>query len=195
MSFQDIMKDKVKIIKANGNEFGPVKANVQSNGIYLMSSEFLIEPNDSILRMMSNGGTETFKVIDPGFRESSGPIPAHYQMKVEKNNLPSTNKSHLHQINTFYGANSRVNNNSIDNSLNVSSNEQLLEQVRLLKEEVENKLLSPQEKQDAIEIIDAIQTQVQSKKPSKMVVKSLVSSLPHVGNIASIGTLLVSILG
>ena len=74
MPFQQRITDKVK-------------------GIYLMQSDVLIEPRDIIQRIMSNGGRETFKVIDPGFHESFHNIPAHYQMKVQKLGIPEADKA------------------------------------------------------------------------------------------------------
>lgn len=49
-----------------------------------------------------------------------------------------------------------------------------------------------EEKKDALEVVDAIQGQFESSKPSKAVIKTLISSLPHVGSIASIGSFLIS---
>ncbi|MBF4339473.1 hypothetical protein EAY39_01435, partial [Vibrio anguillarum] len=72
MSFSDMMKDKIQVLKSDGTTSSVMNASVQSKGIYLMRSDFLIEPHDLIQRVMSNGGTETFKVIDPGFHEGMG---------------------------------------------------------------------------------------------------------------------------
>jgi len=71
VSFATMMKDKIKVLKSDGQKSEELSASVQSKGIYLMSSAVLIEPNDLIQRKMSNGGTETFQVIDPGFHEAN----------------------------------------------------------------------------------------------------------------------------
>ncbi len=71
MPFRQMMTDKIKVIKSDGREYDDLKASVQSKGIFLMHSEVLIEPNDLIQRIMSNGGAEAFRVIDPGFHENS----------------------------------------------------------------------------------------------------------------------------
>ncbi|WP_205756320.1 hypothetical protein [Aeromonas veronii] len=94
MPFQNIMKDIIQVLKSDGTTSQEMKASVQSKGIYLMRSDFLVEPHDLIQRVMSNGGRETFIVIDPGFHEEiGGAIPAHYQMKVQKLGLPEAEKA------------------------------------------------------------------------------------------------------
>lgn len=89
------MTDRIKIIKINGEEHSDLKASIQDKSIYLMQSNVLIESNDLIQRSMSNGGEETFKVIDPGYNEKFHTIPAHYQMKVQKLGIPEAKKAIL----------------------------------------------------------------------------------------------------
>ena len=193
MPFQQMMTDKVKVIKADGQEIEDLKASVQSKGIYLMQSDVLIEPHDLIQRIMSNGGTETFKVIDPGFHERFHGIPAHYQMKVQKLGIPEAKKAIQSITYNISGPNARVNNNSTDNSTNIINvNQDITEHLSMLRQEVEKAIQTTEEKKDALEVVDAIQGQFESGKPSKTVIKTLISSLPHAGSIASIGSFLIS---
>ena len=84
MPFSSMNKDKIQVLKSDGTKSPEMNASVQSKGIYLMRSDVLVEPNDLIQRVMSNGGTETFQVIDPGFHEGAGGvIPAHYPVLQE----------------------------------------------------------------------------------------------------------------
>lgn len=196
MSFRQMMTDKIKIIKSDGQEFDGLKASVQSKGIYLMQSDILIEPNDLIQRIMSNGGVETFRVIDPGFHEKFHSIPAHYQMKVQKLGIPEAEKAIQPITFNISGPNARINNNSTDNSTNIANiNQDVAEHLALLRQEVGRLVSSDEVKQNALEVIDAIQGQFESSSPSKAVVKTLVSALPHAGSIASIGSFLISALG
>ena len=87
------MTDKIKVIKANGQEFDGLKDGIQNESIYLMRSDILVEPNDLIQRVMSDGSTETYRVIDPGFHEKLRGIPAHYRMSVRKLGIPEANKA------------------------------------------------------------------------------------------------------
>ncbi len=196
MSFASMMKDKIQILKSDGTKSIEMNASVQSKGIYLMRSDVLVEPSDLIQREMSNGGKEIFQVIDPGFHEGAGgTIPAHYQMKVKKLGLPEAEKAIKSITYNISGPNARVNNNSIDNSNNVVNiNNNLSECIEALKAEINRLDLSDQEKADAIEVVGAIEEQCKNEKPSKFVVNALISSLPTVASIASIGSLIVSLL-
>lgn len=147
MSFQQMMTDNIKVIKSDGHEIGDLKASVQSKGIYLMKSDGLIEPNDLIQRVMSNGGTETFKVIDPGFHEGLHSIPAHYQMKVQKLGIPEAEKAIRSITYNISGPNARVNNHSTDNSTNVVNlNQDVADHLIMLRQEIEKLLESNDEK-------------------------------------------------
>lgn len=195
MPFQDMMNDKIKIIKINGEKLDGLKASVQSKGIYLMRSDVLIEPNDLIQRSMSNGGVETFKVIDPGYHEGLSGIPSHYQMKVQKLGLPEAEKAIQSITYNISGPNARVNSNSVDNSTNVSNiNTDIAEHISMLRSEISKLVTDEQEKKEALELTDAIEGQFSTSSPSKSVVKSLISALPSAGSIASIGSFLLSVL-
>lgn len=91
------------------------------------------------------------------------------------------------------GPNARVNNNSTDNSTNVINiNQDIAEHLSMLRQEIEKVTQTSEEKKDAHQIVDAIQGQFESGKPSKAVIKTLISSLPHAGSIASIGSFLIT---
>lgn len=194
MPFLNRMNDEIKVIKSSGEEFGGLKASVLAEGFYLMRSNVLIEPNDLIQREMSNGGVETFKVIDPGYHEGLNHIPPHYQMKVKKLGLPEAEKEIKSIIfNNINGPNARVNNSSVDNSTNiVNINPEVAEHISMLRSEI-NRLDTPeQEKKEALELADAIENLFSTNPPNKSVVKALISALPRARNIASIGSFFLS---
>ena len=94
------------------------------------------------------------------------------------------------------GSNARVNNNSIDNSTNVVNiNSDVAEHISMLRQEIQQLTVSQTEKTEAIEIVNAIEEQFQSGSPSKAVLKALTAVLPHAGNIASIGSFLLTAIG
>lgn len=195
MPFQGMMNDKIKVIKTNGEEIDGLKASVQRKGIYLMRSDVLVEPNDLIQRIMSNGGVETFKVIDPGYHEGLSSIPSHYQMKVQKLGLPEAEKAIQSIIYNISGPNARVNNNSVDNSTNIANiNTEIAEHISMLRSEISRLVTSEQEKNEALELVDAIESQFSTVSPSKSVIKTLMSALPSAGSIASICSFLLSAL-
>ncbi|EGG92838.1 hypothetical protein IMCC1989_2465 [gamma proteobacterium IMCC1989] len=195
MALGSMAKDKIKILKADGQEIDGLKASVQSGGIYLMRSDILVEPSDLIQRVMSNGGVETFRVIDPGFHEGISHIPSHYQMKVQKLGLPEAEKAIQSITYNISGANARVNNNSVDNSTNVANiNSDVAEHISMLRSEIERLVKIADEKNEALELVGAIEEQFHSSSPSKPVLKTLISALPSAGSIASIGSFLLSVM-
>lgn len=196
MSFQNMMRDTIKVLKSDGQEIEGLKASVQSKGIYLMRSDVLVEPNDLIQRIMSNGGIETFKVIDPGFHEGLHGIPSHYQMKVQKLGLPEAERAIKTITYNISGPNARVNNNSVDSSTNIANiNPDVVAHISLLRREIQRLISVQEEQKEALEIVDAIEGQFESGSPSKAVLKTLISALPNAGNIASVGSFLLSVFG
>lgn len=196
MPFDDLMTDTVKVLKQDGEIFSDIKSSVQKDKIFIQRSDILIETGDLIQRSMSNGAEETYKVIDPGFHEKFHSIPAGYQMDVVKLGLPEAKAAVQHITYNISGTNNRINQNSTDNSVNVvNSNPELQEHIAALRSEID-RLVFPKEDQIAsYEVIDAVEAQVESGKPSKTVVKTLLNGLPNAGSIASIGSFIVSLLG
>ncbi len=196
MSISSLLKDTVSLLKKNGERIDNIKASVQSKKIFINRSDILIETGDFIQRKMSNGGEETYEVIDPGFHERHGAIAAGYQMTHRKLGLPEADKATQHVTYNINGANSRVNNHSIDNSINTANfHSGVAEHIAILRSEIEQTIDKPEEKKEALEIVDAIEGQFSSDKPSKVIVKSLLASLPMIGNIATIGSFLLGCLG
>lgn len=84
MPFSNMLKDKLTICKIKGGIVENINGSVQKNKIFIQRSDILIEAKDRIMRTMSNGGSEEYEVIDPGFHEGLGSIKAGYQMEVKK---------------------------------------------------------------------------------------------------------------
>ncbi|MFH4456717.1 hypothetical protein WMQ31_22440 [Vibrio alginolyticus] len=92
----------------------------------------------------------------------------------------------------------RVNNHSVDNSKNVSVQtntdlESLFAQLRdeILSQDVESSVIN-----EALEVVDVIEVQSKQAKPNKTILGSmlngLTSLLPHAGNLASIGSMILA---
>ncbi|NTV47510.1 MAG: hypothetical protein HGB11_13550 [Chlorobiales bacterium] len=88
MPFADLMTDTIDLLKQDGSKKQGLKASVQKSKIFMDAKDILVEPNDLIVRKMSNGAEETYRVIDPEFHEAFHGIPAGYQMDVQKLGLP-----------------------------------------------------------------------------------------------------------
>jgi hypothetical protein len=185
MGFESLMTDKVTLLKRSGEQHNEISASVQAGKIFIQRADILIEAGDLISRSMSNGAKETFEVLDPGFHERFHGIPAGYQMHVKKLGIPEASAAIQHITYNFTGDNSRINNNSIDNSINITTHNAALEKVAELRREIESSL-PPEQKKEALEVVEAIENQFKSGTPSKPVITALLASIPHAANIATI---------
>lgn len=193
MNFSRLMTDTISVIKKTGQRFEGVKASVQSDKIFISGSDVLIESGDLIQRKMSNGGEETFEVIDPGFHEKFHSIPAGYQMNVKKLGIPEAQQALNVTTINMNGHGARVYQNSTDNSTNIiTANADAQEYIKALRDAIQGANLQPAEKQAAGEVIDVVEGQIQSGRPSKPVVSALLASLPQAANVATIVTSLLS---
>ncbi len=195
MPFDNLMTDKITIIKQDGSRFDDIKASVQKNKIFIQSTKYLIEPRDIIQRKMSNGGEETYEVIDPGFHEQFHGIPAGYQMDVRKLGLPEARNAIQNITYNITGQNARINQNSIDRSINIIQlNPDVAENIDALRQEVNRIIRDEVARTAAHEVVDAIEEQFKSGTPKISVVSALLKGLPAAGSIASIGSFLLSCL-
>jgi hypothetical protein len=195
MGFASLLADKVTIVKRNGDRHENIAASVQTEKIFIQRADILIESGDHISRNMSNGGQETFTVIDPGFHEEFHGIPAGYQMRVKKLGLPdaTARSQQITTNNNYYdmsGENPRVNNNSVDNSTNTVNKSNALGKIAELRQAIELSV-SIDKRKSALEVVDAIETEFKNGTPKKSVVMALLDALPSITNI---GTLISSIL-
>jgi hypothetical protein len=192
MSFDDFMTDSIIVRKQNGDLLEGLKASVQRDKIFLERSDVLIEPRDLIERRTSNCAVETFEVIDPGFYEAFHGIKAHYQMSVRKLGLPEA-KQRVESITyNITGHNARINNHSVDQSTNtVNFGDDLREHIEGLRQVIQS-LTDAQQKQEALEIVNAVEVQLASPNPSKTVVSTLLNALPHLASIATLASAIIS---
>ena len=189
MSFDALLTDRVSILKTDGRRYDDIPASVQGRKIFINQAEPLIEPADLVVRKMSNGGEETFKVIDPGFHERFHGIPAGYQMIVEKLGLPEAKRSVQSITYNVTGKIARINHHSVDNSTNVVAEVGAVqEKLATLRREVEALNLSSSERQAALDVVEAVDAQFSLGNPKRPVVAALLAALPQVANIATVAS-------
>lgn len=195
MPFEKFMTDTVDLLKSDGSKKTGLKASVQKNKVFMNANDVLVEPQDLIIRRMSNGAEETYRVIDPRFHEHFHGIKAHYQMKVHKLGYPET-KNALQSITyNITGNNARINQNSVDNSNNiVRVDERAIQYMEALRKEIDGSTLSAPEKAEATEVVDEIERACRSDKPKKSVVNALLKALPHFENVGAIVSDLAGLL-
>jgi hypothetical protein len=195
MSFSDMMNDQLLLRKQSGEVIEGIKSAVTPNAIITERCDVPIESGDLLVRKLPSGLEETFKIIDPGFYQGMSGISSGYKISYKKLGIPEAEAEIKNITYNFHGNNARVNNNSTDNSNNVVNiNSELSESVEALKAEINRLELSAEEKSEAIEVVGAIEEQCKNERPSKLVVSALIKSLPTAASIASIGSLIVSLL-
>ena len=194
--FGEFAKDNISIVKKNGQKFEGLKASVQKGKVYLWNSSIFVEPNDLILRHMSNGGAETFEVVEPGFFEAVMDFEAHYQMTVRRLGEAEASKAVQNVTYIFHGDNARVNNQSVDHSVNsVAHNNKFSSVVSELRSEIEKLDISAADRQEAFEVLGELETQLKLPAPKKTIIKGLIAALPSFDSIASIGASIVAMIG
>jgi len=119
MSFGSLMRDKVTLIKKDGNRFENIRASVQSNKIFTDDPAIQIEDGDVFERTLPNGIVERYDILDAGYRQGPGGIKPHYQSVVRKQTRidPLVQPSQI--VYNLIGPNARVNIQSVDSSANL----------------------------------------------------------------------------
>lgn len=116
----NMLREQVSLIKKDGRVVDKIKAAVTPGLITMADASLPIEEGDTIERVLPNGITERYNVVDTGFHAQFHSIPAHYQTRVEKQTgRPAQQASPV--IYNVTGANARVVVQSTDNSTNVVS--------------------------------------------------------------------------
>ena len=77
-------KEKARLIKQDSSVIEGVEALFDSGTIFVDDASVCIEDGDTFERTLQNGIKERYLVLDSGFFNGSPGIPAHYQVKVEK---------------------------------------------------------------------------------------------------------------
>lgn len=195
MPFSLLMTDTVDLLKKDGSKAEGLKASIQKNKIFMDAGKLLIESGDLILRRMSTGAQETYEVVDPGFYERFGSIPANYQIQMKKLGAPEATRAVQHITYNITGHNARINQSSTDNSTNVVNiDARAIQYIAALRSEIESLNLPAAEKQAALELVQEVEGQIKAGKSKKAVVSALLGALPHVASITSIVASLVALL-
>lgn len=178
MSLQNLMKDKVTLVKKNGTILAEdIAAAVTPGQITTFVTKFPIEVEDHLLRQLPNGLVEDFVVTDPGYHSGlAGAIPPTYQVKVRRSGVPVASPQTI--IANFFGQNSRMNVNSTDNSVNIVSglsSEQLTGFIAQLRASM---AALPDEQQKAIaEPLAVLESEVASPAPSQSKIRGALQTI------------------
>ena len=158
MSFAELMRDKVDLIKANGQRVEGIQASVLEKRTLIERDDIVIEPGDLLERKASNGSVSVYKVIDPGFRESHGfGLPAHYNIKHQNLSVEEV-KENPQNVTYNFGSISadqmQVGNNNTQN-VTINVQELVKKVVESDDEEAKSKLKSLLENSTVASVVGA----------------------------------------
>lgn len=122
MNFKNFLTDKVILVKKDGKIYENVDAGVQPQMILIVDASLPVESGDKIKRRLPSGVEEIFIITDPGFRQAFQSIPAHYQIKYEREGKAKPTVDRGNVTYNISGPHSRVNVNSLDQSINIGDN-------------------------------------------------------------------------
>jgi hypothetical protein len=191
-----LQRDSMKLIKTDGTIIDNIKGTVSSaTQIILPFKDFSVDVDDIIQRVLPNGLIESYKVLEPVYYQGLSGIPANYQIRVRNMAVAEAKQAIQNITVNQHGSNARVNINSTDNSVNnVTITNQLPQYLEQIRRAVSQADLPANEAQDASEIIDAIDEQIQSGKPKLRVISALVASLPSIASIVTIGEKIIEVV-
>lgn len=178
------MNDNLKIIKNDNKVIESIKGSVQGNKIVIMRSDILIEKGDTIERIMSNGGIETFEVLNPNFHEKQRSFSAYYDMEVvniknkkeskndnnNSNNIYNINVEKVGIISTGSHSINNYNENNINNDI-----DKLINEIKKLKLD------------DEKQIVLDLENLKSNKENAKSVLANLLTRFSEVATITSFG--------
>lgn len=79
-----MLNDRVALAKDNGERHEDIPAVFDGKTIIMEDVTLPIETGDRFERRLPNGHVESYVVLEPGFRESFGGIPSHYETQVRR---------------------------------------------------------------------------------------------------------------
>lgn len=147
--------EKITLVKQNSDRFEDIEAMVQKGQIMTEDVKIPVEEGDHIIRKLPNGLTEKYRIIDRGYQDAFGGLPAIYDMEVEKiTDADNDTKAHS-TIYNLHGDNTRVNINSNDSSINIidKSSEELFADLR----STVNQNISSPEKEELLKRVDELE--------------------------------------
>jgi hypothetical protein len=153
--FEQLMRDKVSLIKSDGRRFDNITSNVGRESISIHDITLPIEEGDRLLRILPNDLEEYYVVLDRGYHQALASIPARYSVKVRKENKQDI-KETASTIYNLTGNNSRVNIQSNDYSNNVQIDEtNVFEE---LKKTIEKNISNDDEKAKLVSNVEKLKS-------------------------------------
>lgn len=177
--FSSFNNSLVSVLKEDGSKYENIDAVVQTNTIFIEDVTVVIEEGDKIIRETSNGMEEQYLVLDRGFYEKQMGFQAHYQVKVKKIGTYELSRPQSQTIiYNLHGANSRVNNNSTDRSINIieTSSDSLFDDLRKV---ISEKVDDENQKQQLRNLINEMENNKETNKFNEIYTKFITGAANH----------------
>ncbi len=192
MSLQNMMTDKVALVKKDGQVFRDnISARVAGEKIVTFAADLPVEVGDHFLRQLPSGLVEDFIVLNPKFYTAVHSLKANWQIDVRRTDLPTASQQTV--VANISASNSRVYVNSIDNSVNVNSTMDLQKISDLIAQIRVNFSSLPHEHKDALEgVLADIGAEMKQTSPSHTKLRAALQSLKAIceqatGNLVATG--------
>ena len=180
-------KSTISIVNRNGDVlYQNIKAVFANNMFLIEDIKLIFEEGDIIEKMLPNGKSERYEILETGFTEGLSSIPAHFQTQVRKiiKHKAENVQGHTPSIinNTYSGvANLQIQQNTHDSSqvMNIQNGldyEQLELIVELLESKKLNKIIPADQEEEFENMKSSLGTYV-VKKESEGKIKALLTSL------------------
>jgi len=143
MSVASMCREIITIVKQDGNIIENVKAMVQSGKIIIPDGKLPIEEQDIIYRSLPSGLVESYVINDRGYIAGISGIEGFYQALVTKENtIKQDQYQNIINVYNLHGENSKVNVNSIDNSVNmIKDNKEVFDKlISIINEQSDEKI-------------------------------------------------------
>ncbi|QNH14824.1 RIP homotypic interaction motif-containing protein [Xanthomonas sp. SI] len=141
MSFADMTKDKVFIVKPSGERLGPYNSALSPSSCTIFDKTLDVDHGDTIARPLPNGKEEHYTVLRADFREDFHGIPGGYDLKLQK-------EQQIHKA-----PSSVVNNVSITHSTGVQVGDHNIQNMqtafKTLERAIDAQTAPPESKADA----------------------------------------------
>lgn len=171
--FDKFLNDIVTIIKANGERYENIKAQVGSNEIFIHDTNLPIKDGDIILRELPNKTIERFKIIEVVFNREFQSIPANFELKVKKESSSLKDPVPRNVTNVTYnmhGKYSKINIGSEDSSI-IISNKNAPIIITELRETIKNRIQPDLEREKLLAKLDEIELTLRGNDKSEYLEK------------------------
>lgn len=180
MGLAGLLKDKISIYDENMNLIKEdEQASVQGGKtIITLSGDYPVQIGYFVERETPNGVVEKYKVLEPNYSQGLRTIRPHYQMRVINVSAildPRTTST----INNIHASgNSRIYQNSVDNSTNTYTSTEYKEALNKVRSDILDLDLDPIESALVTKAITKIAEEVETGNPNKDKLGAYISLFP-----------------